>query len=96
LPGIDALLLDLEGLELAGCILEFAVLDQLADQIPARVGFFLGFGLGLLVHRQQLAALDEHEGGGHDEELAGHIEIELTHHLDIFEELGGNLVRLIS
>jgi len=44
-----------------------------------------------LIHGQQLAALDIHERRGHHEELAGDLEIELAHHLDVFDELRGEL-----
>jgi hypothetical protein len=77
-----------EGFELRRRIFEFLVLDQLPDQLPARVlPVVLVLGLRLLVHRQQLAALDIHERGGHDQELAGHLEVQQPHGLDVLDKL---------
>jgi hypothetical protein len=88
---IDLLLFGLEVLEAGGGVLVFAVFDELPDEFPA--GVFLVFLLdhGLFFDGEEFAAFDVHEGGGHDEELAGDLEVELPHHLDVFDELGGDL-----
>jgi hypothetical protein len=77
---------------LGGGVLEFLVLDELADEFPTRVfAFFLAFRDDLLIDGEQLATLDIHERRGHDEELAGDVEIEHTHDIDVFDELRGEL-----
>ena len=78
-------------MQLSGGVLEFLVLDQLADQIPARVFFLLAFGQHLLVQRKQLAAFDIHEGRSHHQKLAGHFKVEFAHQLDVLDELRGDL-----
>ena len=40
---------------------------------------------------EQHARLDFHEGGGHDEELAGEVDVEAADDLDVFEVLVGDL-----
>ena len=71
-------------------VLELLVLDELADQFPARIfAFVLLLGLHLLLHRQQLAALDVHERGGHHQKFARHFEVKLAHEVDVLHKLGG-------
>ena len=78
-------------LQVRGRVLEFFILDELADEFPAWVlGLIVALGLRLLVHRQQFPALDVHECRGHHEELAGDLEVELAHQIDVFDELSGN------
>ena len=55
------------------------------------IAIFFLLGLHALVHGQQFAALDEHQRRGHHEKFAGDFEIELAHHLDVFDELRGEL-----
>ena len=85
-------LLDFAGLKVDGGVLEFLISDQLADEFPAGVlGVVLLGGLGLEVPGQQLAAFDVHEGGGHDEEFAGDVQVQKAHEVDVFDELGGEV-----
>ena len=72
--------------------MNFFVFDELADEFPARVfALVLALHGHLLIHGQQLAALDVHERRGHDEKLAGEVEVEHPHDLDVFDELRGEL-----
>ena len=77
-----------------GGVLELLVLDELVDQFPARVDLLLvaaGRIDGLLVLGQQHPAFDLHERGGHDEELAGQLELEVAHGVERVEVLLGDL-----
>jgi len=77
--------------EFAGEVLEFFVFEELADQFEARVAevvlFLARFGLAA---GQEHGGLDFHEGGGHDEEFAGEVDVELLEHIDILEVLVGD------
>ena len=85
---IDALLADFQFLQTRRRVLELLVLDKLADEFPTRVfAVVLFFDRDLLIDGQQLAALDVHERGSHDEKLAGDVEVELAHDLDVLDEL---------
>jgi hypothetical protein len=70
--------------ELTGGFLEFLVLDQLVDELPARIELvLLGIGVDrLLVLGEEQAAFDLHQRRRHDEELAGHLDLELLHRID--------------
>ena len=93
LAGVGVFLKRLAFLEARGDVLEFLVLDEAADEFPARVlnvVFFLG-GIDLEIDGEEFAALDVHERRGHHEELAGNVEVELAHQLDVPDELGRDL-----
>ena len=77
--------------EVISRILEFLVLDELADQIPTRVLLLVLLGKHLQINREQFLALDVHQRGGHDDELAGELEVEPLHQVDVFAELVGQL-----
>ena len=80
--------LALQGLQFqqpVGSILEFLVFDELAHQIepridPLLVGRLIG---GARLDRQQHPALDHHQRGGHDQKLAGDVEIQHAHDVEI-------------
>ena len=79
-------------LQSGGCVFEFLVFDQAPDELPAGIiRFIFLLHLRLLIDGQELTALDVHEGGCHRQEVPGHVEIQHAHHLDILNELGGNL-----
>ena len=48
---------------------------------------FLTLDLRLLVHGEQIPALDIHERGGHDQELARDFQVQQPHGFDVFDEL---------
>src|SRR6185369_12053459 len=79
-------------LQFGGGVLEFFVFDELADEFPTRI-FALVFALDddLLVYGQQFAALDIHERRGHHEKLAGDLQVELAHEVNVRDELRGEL-----
>ena len=82
----------LQHLQLRGGVLEFFVFHELANQLEARIlAFVLGLDDDLLLHGQQLAALDIHERGGHHEKFASYFEVELPHQIHILDELRGEL-----
>ena len=84
--------LPLHPLEVIGRILEFTILDQLPNEIPPGiVVLILIFNDDLLVDWEQFLALDVHECGGHNDELASNVQIEALHQLHILAELIGNL-----
>jgi hypothetical protein len=64
------------------------VIQQLAHQIGARVCLLLFFAP--FRRRQQHARLDQRESRGHDEELAGDVEIQPAHHFQIRQVLLGD------
>jgi len=71
----------------AGRRLELLVLEEATDERVARILFFafdVGRGLGA---RQQHLRLDVDERGGHEQELAGDVEIQLLHQGDRVEVL---------
>ena len=73
--------------EVRGGVLELFILDELPDQLPARI---LLFHLGirrLLMDGQQAAALDVDEIGRHHDKLAGHIDVQDFEGADVFEIL---------
>src|SRR5437773_10461432 len=70
--------------------LELFVFDQLPDQFPARIvllRFFLGW---LLIDRKQAAALDVKKVRRHDDEFAGHVDVQFLERLQILEVLPGD------
>src|SRR6267154_1637402 len=76
--------------QLRGGFLELFVFDQLPDQFPARIVLFR-FLLGrLLIDRKQAAALDVKKVGRHDDEFAGHIDIQFLESLQVLEVLPGD------
>ncbi len=78
-----------------GGVLELLVLDELVDELPARIELLVldCVGVdGLLVLGQEHPAFDLHERGGHDEELAGQLELELAHGVEGVEVLRGDLL----
>ena len=63
-------------LQLGRCVLELLVRHQLPDQFPARIlPVVLLFRLHLLVHRQQLPALDVHQRGRHHQKFTRHLQV---------------------
>ena len=84
--------LPLHPLEVIGRILEFAILDQLPNEIPPGiVVLILIFNDDLLVDWEQFLALDVHERGGHHDKLARQVQVEALHQLHVLAELIGNL-----
>ena len=76
--------------QLRGGFLELFVFNQLPDQFPARIVLFR-FLLGrLLIDRKQAAALNVKKVGRHDDEFAGHVDVQLLEGLQIFEVLPGD------
>src|SRR5437773_6061666 len=70
--------------------LELFVFDQLPNQFPARIvllRFFLGW---LLIDRKQAAALDVKKVRRHDNEFAGHVDVQFLEGLQILEVLPGD------
>ena len=82
---------DRHGVEFVGCGLEALVLQQTPDQrLPRVLALFLLALLFLLlsrIGRQQLAALQEREGRGHDEVVAGDLEVHGPHELEVLQVL---------
>ena len=78
--------------ELAGRILELLVFDELAHEVEARIHPLLVAHIlrRAAIHRQQHPRLDHHQRGGHHNELARHIEVQLAHHLDVLHVLLGD------
>ncbi len=72
-----------------GRILELLVLDQLAHQVPTRV-VLLFLHLRALFLGEQEPAFDHHEGRGHHEEIAGEIEVQHAHHVEVVHVLVGD------
>jgi hypothetical protein len=76
--------------ELGGGLLEFFVLEELMDEFPARIDFVVRVGVGIdgvEALGEEHAALNFHQRGGHDEELAGDVEVERLHRAESFEVL---------
>ena len=91
LPLETLLLLPSHPPEVGGGILEFPVLDELADQVPARVFLLVFLRKNLQIYREQLLAFNVHQRGGHHDEIPGEVEVEPLHQLDVFAELVGQL-----
>ena len=70
-----------------GGILEFLVLDELPDQLPARILLIGVIFRRLLRLREQFATLDVHQIGRHDDELAGQLHVEHLEGVDVVEIL---------
>src|SRR5439155_19824431 len=79
--------LGLEPAQVLGGLLETAVLEELTDESRARILLLL---LGNR-RREQHARLDPHQGRGHDQELAGDLQVELAHQLQRVEVLPRDL-----
>ena len=82
MPRQQAVLVGGEFIELAGGLLEFFVLQQLVHEFPPWIHGIIVVALGRhrgLPPRQQHAAFDFHERGGHDEKLPGHLQVQLLH-----------------
>ena len=77
-------------MQLRGGFLELFVFNQLPDQLPARIIFFCFLLRRLLIHWKQAAALDIEKVRRHDDEFAGHIDIQFLEGLQIFEVLPGD------
>ena len=63
-----------------GGLLDALILDELLDEGPARILAFVGgrdFLFGPAFDRQEHAALDVHQRGRHDEEVAGEFQVVL-------------------
>ena len=78
--------------ELAGRILELLVFDELTHKVETRIHPLLIAHIlrRAAVHRQQHPGLNHHQRGGHHDELARHIKVQLAHHLDILHVLLGD------
>lgn len=88
--GKDVFLRSFEVLESAGGVFELFIFDKLADKFPARIFVLVVFlGWVLFFFGEQFAAFDVHEGCGHDDELAGDVDVPFPHLLDVFDEFGG-------
>ena len=70
-------------------LLEALVLEQARDQLGARIAPF--FLLVVRRRRQQHARLDPREGRRHHQVLAGDVEVQLAHQLEVLEVLLGDL-----
>src|ERR1700730_10587625 len=77
-------------MQLKGGILELLILDQLSDQIPARILFLCFFIRWLLVDRQEIAALDVNEVRRHDDELSGDLKVQHPKSFEILKILAGD------
>ena len=88
--GEDVFLGGFKILEPSGGVFELFIFDELADKFPARV-FVLVVVLGLVLFffGEQFAAFDVHEGGGHNDELAGDVDVPFPNLLDVLDEFGG-------
>jgi len=67
-----------------------SVLEELVDELPAGIDLVVGVGVGVdgvEALGEEHAALDLHEGGGHDENVAGDIEVERLHRAESLEVL---------
>ena len=83
---------DFQHAEALGRLLEALVFHQLADEVQAWVEL-LGIGLlplALLLLGQEHPALDDHQGGGHHDELAGHVDVQRAHLLKVGQILRGD------
>ena len=69
--------------ELPRGALEVAVLDQPLDQLVPGVELLLE--VDLLARRQERAHLDRHQGGRHEDEVAGQLEIDLAQGRQVLE-----------
>lgn len=88
--GKDVFLGGFKILESAGGVFELFIFDKLADKFPAGVFVLVVFlGLVLFFFGKQFAAFDVHEGCGHDDELAGDVDVPFSHLLDVLDEFGG-------
>ena len=70
--------------------LEFLVLEQPPDQRIARIFLVVGIAGGGLGPRQQHPALDVDQRRRHHQELAGDVEVELLHQVEVLEVLLGD------
>ena len=70
--------------------LEFLVLEQPPDQRFARILFGFAVGRRRFRSRQNRARLDVDQRRRHHQELAGDVQIQLLHQLDVGEVLLGN------
>ena len=77
-------------MQLCGRVLELLVFDQLPDQFPARVVLFRFFFGRLLIEREQTPAFDVKEVRSHDDEFAGHVDVQFFERFKIFEVLPGD------
>src|ERR1700674_5235682 len=71
-------------------ILEFLVLNQLSDQIPARILFLCLFVRRLLVDRQEISAFDVDQVRCHDDELSGDLKVQHPKGFQILKILAGD------
>ena len=90
LMGEATFLLELAEAEETGGVLEFFILDELADELPARI-VFLGVLLRRLVHAwQERPAFQIHQVGGHHDELGSEVDVEQLEGVDVVEILAGD------
>ena len=85
--GETSLLLLLSQSEKTGGILEFFILDELADQLPAGIVLFHIFFRWLVHTWQECAAFEIHQIGRHHNELGCQINIEELKGIDVIEVL---------
>src|SRR3984885_790632 len=71
-------------------VLELFILDQLPDQIPARIFFFGLFIRGLLVDRKEISALDVDQIRRHHDKLSGNLKVQHPKCFQILEVMAGN------
>ena len=82
-----------ELVELVGGFLEFFVLEELVDEFPPRIHGVVVIGAvihGGVAAGKEETALNLHQGSGHDEELAGDLEVELLQGAQDIEVLFGD------
>ena len=89
--GKDVFLVGFKVLEPSGGVFELFIFDKLANEFPARVFVIIVFFLGFILFffGEQFAAFDVHEGGGHNDELAGDVDVPFPHLLDVLDEFSG-------
>ncbi len=75
--------------QLAGRLLEALVLEQPRDQLGARIAPLIVVDVSF--GGQQHARLDPRQRRRHQQVLAGDVEVELPHHVEVFEVLLGDL-----
>jgi hypothetical protein len=73
-------------------VFEFFVLDELTDELPARIIFFDVFFWGLLGAWQQGSGFQIHQVGRHDDELGSEVDVQELERVDVIQVLFGDFL----
>jgi len=92
LEGEAALLVEFAEGEETGCVLEFFVFDELADEFPAWVIVFDVFFGGLFGAWEEGSGFQVHQVRRHDDELRGEVDVEEFEGIDVIEILFGDFL----